>query len=290
MRLGLRQIDGLQEEEIGKLVAARTAAPYEDVHDLWARARVKLFTLEKLAAADAFRSVSLDRRQALWEVKALGAAEPLPLFSWSETREAAAEPFVQLPQMRLSEHVVNDYQTLRLSLKAHPMSFLRERFAARRVIACDELRGIKDGAYVSVAGVVLVRQRPGSAKGVVFMTIEDETGIANAVVWAKTLERFRKEVMASRLIVIHGRVQRHQDIIHVVSARLEDRSDWLQLLSAEAATMKAPLANADEVLRPDPGSAHPARFPADPNANKMHPRWASHPRDARIIPKSRDFH
>jgi error-prone DNA polymerase len=339
MRLGLRQIDGLQEEEIGKLVAARGTSPsprlrgegrgegrphvpisaqasaphpnplpmqegtgrgdFRDVHDLWARARVKLFTLEKLAAADAFRSVQaelgfaktgLDRRQALWEVKALGAAEPLPLFSWSETREAAAEPFVQLPQMRLSEHVVNDYQTLRLSLKAHPMSFLRERFAARRVIACDELRGIKDGAYVSVAGVVLVRQRPGSAKGVVFMTIEDETGIANAVVWAKTLERFRKEVMASRLIVIHGRVQRHQDIIHVVSARLEDRSDWLQLLSAEAATMKAPLANADEVLRPDPASAHPAKFPADPNANKMHPRWASHPRDARIIPKSRDFH
>jgi error-prone DNA polymerase len=301
MRLGLRQIDGLQEEEIGKLVAARTtlAKPFRDVHELWARARLKLFTLEKLAAADAFRSIQaelgfaktgLDRRQALWEVKALGAAEPLPLFSWSETREAAAEPFVQLPQMRLSEHVVNDYQTLRLSLKAHPMSFLRERFTARRVIACDELRGIKDGAYVSVAGVVLVRQRPGSAKGVVFMTIEDETGIANAVVWAKTLERFRKEVMASRLIVIHGRVQRHQDIIHVVSVKLEDRSDWLQLLSAEAATMKAPLANADEVLRPDPGSAHPARFPADPNANKMHPRWASHPRDARIVPKSRDFH
>jgi error-prone DNA polymerase len=299
MRLGLRQVDGLQEEEIGKLVAARASTPFRDVHELWARARVKLFTLEKLAAADAFRSVQaelgfaktgLDRRQALWEVKALGAAEPLPLFSWSETREAAAEPFVQLPQMRLSEHVVNDYQTLRLSLKAHPMSFLRERFTARRVIACDELRGIKDGAYVSVAGVVLVRQRPGSAKGVVFMTIEDETGIANAVVWAKTLERFRKEVMASRLIVIHGRVQRHQDIIHVVSAKLEDRSDWLQILSAEAATMKAPLANADEVLRPDPGSAHPAKFPADPNANKMHPRWASHPRDARIIPKSRDFH
>jgi error-prone DNA polymerase len=364
MRLGLRQIDGLQEEEAKKLVAARTAdhmssrhllpgssstlapeladgwipginpgmtmanKPFRDVHDLWARARVKLFTLEKLAAADAFRSVQaelgsaktgLDRRQALWEVKALGAAEPLPLFSWSETREAAAEPFVQLPQMRLSEHVVSDYQTLRLSLKAHPMSFLRAylsslpldprrqpppngddrgRRRGRRIIACDELRGIKDGAYVSVAGVVLVRQRPGSAKGVVFMTIEDETGIANAVVWAKTLERFRKEVMAARLIVIHGRVQRHQDIIHVVAAKLEDRSDWLQLLSAEADAMKAPLANADEVLRPDPGSAHPARFPADPNANKMHPRWAGHPRDARIIPsrearivpKSRDFH
>jgi error-prone DNA polymerase len=114
------------------------------------------------------------------------------------------------------------------------------------------------------------------------MTIEDETGIANAVVWPKTLERFRKEVMGARLIVIHGRIQRHENIIHVVSAKLEDRSDWLQLLSEEAADMKVPIANADEVLSPDPGSAHPSR--------DTHPRWAGHPRDARIIPKSRDFH
>jgi error-prone DNA polymerase len=264
--------------------------PFRDVHDVWARARVKLFTLEKLAAADAFRSIGLDRRQALWEVKSLSAAEPLPLFSWSETREAAAEPFVQLPEMRLSEHVVSDYQTLRLSLKAHPMSFLRSRFAARRVVSCDELRGIKDGTWVAVAGVVLVRQRPGSAKGVVFMTIEDETGIANAVIWAKQLERFRKEVMGSRLIVIHGRVQRHENIIHVVASKLEDRSDWLQLLSADATDMKVPVANADEVLHPDPRSPEPAKFPADPNANKMHPRWATHPRNVRVLPKSRDFH
>ncbi len=303
LRIGLRQIDGLQEEEAGKLVAARTAGltpsaeKYRDVHDLWARARLRLITLEKLAAADAFRSIpagpgfaktGLDRRQALWEVKALGAAEPLPLFTWSETREAAAEPLVELPQMPLSEHVVNDYQTLRLSLKAHPMHFLRARFAARRVLACDELRGVKDGANVAVAGVVLVRQRPGSAKGVVFMTIEDETGVANAVVWAKTLERFRKEVMGARLIVVHGRVQRHEDIIHVVAARLEDRSDMLALLSEEGATMKVPIANADEVLRPDPGSARGS----DPGSARSpaHPRWAGHPRETRIIPKSRDFH
>jgi error-prone DNA polymerase len=250
------------------------------VHDLWLRAGLKLATLEKLAAADAFRSLGLDRRQALWEVKALGSAEPLPLFTYAETREAGLEPAVALPEMALSEHVVNDYQTLRLSLKAHPMSFLRERFRARRVLACHELRGTKDGAYVSVAGVILVRQRPGSAKGVVFMTIEDETGIANAVVWPKTLERFRKVVMGARLIVIHGRVQRHEDIIHVVSARLEDRSDWLALLSEQAENMKVPVANVDEVLRPDPGSA---RSPTNP-------RWAGHPRHERIMPKSRDFH
>jgi error-prone DNA polymerase len=137
---------------------------------------------------------------------------------------------------------------------------------------------------------VLVRQRPGSAKGVVFMTIEDETGIANAVIWAKQLERFRKEVMGSRLIVIHGRLQRHEDIIHVVASKLEDRSDWLQLLSADATDMKVPVANADHVRHPDPRSPPEGKFPADPNANKMHPRWATHPRNARIIPKSRDFH
>jgi error-prone DNA polymerase len=266
--------------------------PFRDVHDLWARAGLRLISLEKLAAADAFRSVQaelgfaktgLDRRQALWDVKALGAAEPLPLFAWTETREAAAEPFVQLPEMRLSEHVVNDYQTLRLSLKAHPMSFLRSHFAARRVLACDDLRGVKDDTYVSVAGVVLVRQRPGSAKGVVFMTIEDETGIANSVVWPKTLERFRKEVMGARLIVIHGRIQRHEDIIHVVSAKLEDRSDWLQLLSEEASDMKTPIAKGDHVRHPDIRSEQSG-------LQNGHPRWATHPRNARIIPKSRDFH
>ena len=237
------------------------------MHDLWLRAGLKLATLEKLAAADAFRSIQaelgfaktgLDRRQALWEVKALGSAEPLPLFTYAEAREAGLEPAVELPAMPLSEHVVNDYQTLRLSLKAHPMSFLRERLSrpldgkrGRRILACDELRGAKDGAYVSVAGVVLVRQRPGSAKGVVFMTIEDETGVANAVVWPNTLERYRKVVMGARLIVIHGRIQRHEDIIHVVSARLEDRSDWLALLSEQAQELKVPVANADHVRHPD---------------------------------------
>jgi error-prone DNA polymerase len=299
LRLGLRQIDGLPEEEANKIVSER---PFAHTHDLWLRARVRLATLGKLAAADAFRSLGLDRRQALWEVKALGSVEPLPLFAWSETREAGPEPEVALPAMPLSEHVVNDYQTLRLSLKAHPMSFLRahlnqphsdsatpSRKRAPRILSCDELRSVKDGAYVSVAGVVLVRQRPGSAKGVVFMTVEDETGIANAVVWPKTLERFRKVVMGARLIVIHGRIQRHEDIIHVVSQRLEDRSDWLALLSEHGPEMKAPLANADHVKSPDIRAEQPG-------LHNGHPRWSqtprdprlTHPRDARIIPKSRE--
>ncbi|MBL8564241.1 MAG: error-prone DNA polymerase [Hyphomicrobiaceae bacterium] len=281
LRLGLRQIDGLRQEEVEKLVAARgVGGPFRDVHDLKRRSRMSRTTLESLAAADAFRSLGLDRRQALWEVRALAPAEELPLFVWSETREAGEEEEVVLPAMGLSEHVVNDYQTLRLSLKAHPVHFLRERLQASRIVPCAALRAMRDGAFVRVAGVVLVRQRPGTAKGVVFMTIEDETGVANTVVWAKTLEKFRKVVMAARLIVVTGRIQRHQDIIHVVSTRLEDRSDLLALLADDGDAMRVAIANADEARRPDPGSA---RAPA-------HPRWAGHPRHERVIPKSRDFH
>jgi error-prone DNA polymerase len=284
LRLGLRQIDGLQEEEIKKLVAARANGPFRSTHDLWMRAGIRLATLEKLAAADAFRSMGLDRRQALWEVKGLANAPPLPLFAHAETREEGQEPHVALPEMALSEHVVNDYQTLRLSLKAHPMSFLRQKLKKERILSCHDLRGLRDGSFVRVAGVVLVRQRPGSAKGVVFMTIEDETGVANSVVWPNTLERFRRIVMAARLILIIGRIQRHEDIIHIVATRLEDRSDWLTLLSEWAREMKVPLSNADEVLRPNPGSAQGSCEPSS------HPRWAGHPRHERVIPKSRDFH
>jgi error-prone DNA polymerase len=288
LRLGLRQVDGLVEEEARKIVAARQGRPFRDVHDLWVRAGVRLATIEKLAAADAFRSIGLDRRQALWEVRGLTAARPLPLFAWSEAREAGPEPEVSLPEMRLSEHVVNDYQTLRLSLKAHPVSFLRSAFAAERAVPCDALRGMKDGQWVSVGGVVLVRQRPGTGQGVVFMTIEDETGIANIVIWPKMLERFRKVIMGSRLILVRGRIQRHEDIIHVVSSSLEDKSYWLLELSEWGEDFKPALANADEVKQPDPGSAH----------NREQPRFARHPREERaipkrletVLPKSRDFH
>ncbi len=333
LRLGLRQIEGLPEEEAKRIVAARgsRAMPavgsrrgrewgqphtppggtpsrshpflsreggqrhdashsgprpgFVDVHDLRQRSGVRLATMERLAAADAMRSLGLDRRQALWEVKGLQGAEPLPLFAWGATQETGAEDPVLLPDMPLSEHVVSDYQTLRLSLKAHPMRFLRAGLAARRVIPCAALQGARDGGHVAIAGVVLVRQRPGSAKGVVFMTIEDETGIANVVVWPKTLERFRREIMTARLMLIRGRIQRHEDIIHVVSNVIEDRSDLLATLMEDGdASMPVPIARADEVLRPDPGSA---RAPHPPR-NAINPR--RHPRDQRVIPRSRDFH
>jgi error-prone DNA polymerase len=206
--------------------------------------------------------------------------------------------------------VVNDYRTLRLSLKAHPMSFLRTRVAASRIISCADLKQARDGARLSVAGVVLVRQRPGSARGVVFMTIEDETGIANSVIWPKVLERERKMVMGARLVVVHGRVQRHEDIIHVVAERLEDRSDWLRLLTEDSENLSVALVNADEIRRPEPGSwrdksdelplpiAHGDHVkhaggedPRERVRERGHPRWhPRHPRTERIIPRSRDFH
>ena len=176
-----------------------------------------------------------------------------PLFDHADAAETGAEVSVALPVMPLSEHVVNDYRTLRLSLKAHPMSFLRERVQQARIAACADLKQVRDGAWVSVAGVVLVRQRPGSAQGVVFMTIEDETGIANSVIWPKVLERMRKVVMGARLVVVHGRVQRHEDIIHVVAERLEDRSDWLRLLTEDGVMRIAigdRLADSSHHLRP----------------------------------------
>ena len=259
---------------------------FRDMRDLWQRGGVGRASLEKLAAADAFRSLGLDRRQALWEVRGLPKDLPLPLFDHARVSEIGAEPEAPLPIMPLSEHVVNDYRTLRLSLKAHPMSFLRARILSEGILSCADLRRARDGARVKIAGVVLVRQRPGSAQGVVFMTIEDETGVANSVIWPKVLERMRKVVMGARLVVVHGRIQRHEDIIHVVAERLEDRSDWLALLE-DGENVSLPVANADHVKHPD-GEASRESKPRQ----RPHPRWhpRRHPRGERIIPKSRDFH
>ena len=276
LRLGFRQVDGLREADAAKLIDARQTAahPFASIDDLWRRSELSRAALERLASADAFRSMGFDRRQALWQVRALIDAKPLPLFAHADRRDTGEDPHVQLPDMPLSEHVVNDYQTLRLSLKAHPMSFLRRALDEERIAACEDIKGLRDGARVCLAGLVLVRQRPGSAKGVIFMTLEDETGIANAVVWPKVLERYRKTVIAARLVLIHGRIQRHEDIIHVIAERLEDRSHYLLALAEGVDEFAAPLARADEAKRPSPGSWHPSR----------------HPRAQRIIPRSRDFH
>jgi error-prone DNA polymerase len=269
LRLGLRQIDGLQREAADRLVARR---PYRTVEELRSRGRVPVHAVQRLAAADAFRSMGLDRRAALWDSRALKAAPDLPLFAYSEACDEGAESEpAQLPAMPLSEHVVNDYQTIRLSLKAHPMRFLRERYAAQKFVTADRLSSIKDGKRLSIAGLVLIRQRPGSAKGVVFITIEDETGIANLVIWPDVFEKQRKIVMGARLMAVHGIVQRDPDsnVIHVVARRLEDHSHMLRHLSDQSM---------------------PSNLARDVQPGSWSPPAGRHPRDAEVIPKSRDFH
>jgi error-prone DNA polymerase len=269
LRLGLRQIDGLQREAADRLVTRR---PYRTVEELRSRGHLPVHAIQRLAAADAFRSMGLDRRAALWDSRALRQAPDLPLFAHADAVDEGleAEP-ATLPAMPLAEHVVNDYQTIRLSLKAHPMTFLREHYARQKFITADRLNTIKDGKSLSIAGLVLIRQRPGSAKGVVFITIEDETGVANLVVWPDVFGKQRKIVMGARLIAVHGIVQRDPDsaVIHVVARRLEDHSHMLQHLSDE--TMPSTLGQGD--------AAGSWRAPA-----------GRHPRDVEIIPKSRDFH
>ena len=271
VRLGLRQISGFRQEAAERLMAARDT-PFADLEDLKTRAGLTAAHIRRLAEADAMRSMFIDRRQALWEAKGLKDAPDLPLFR--EARDEGAERPVALPAMPVCEQVVADYQTLRLSLKAHPMSFLRKSLHRQGYATCRWLHDSTDRQRVKLAGLVLIRQRPGSAKGVCFITLEDETGVANLVVWPKVMEQYRKVVMQSRLLVVHGYVQRDVEIIHVVATHLEDRSDALMRLAPDG--LSPAMAHADEVNRPVQGSM--------PRRNDRHPRNAS------IIPKSRDFH
>ncbi|MGR3757356.1 MAG: error-prone DNA polymerase [Tranquillimonas sp.] len=270
LRLGMRQIDGFRRDWAERLIQVRGPG-FPDIESLARRTGLPRGALQRLAEADACRSVGLDRREALWAVRRLAAGEPLPLFAAAEAAELAPEPEVTLPAMPLGEHVVNDYQVLRLSLKAHPLQFLRQSYRAARLSSCAEIAALHGGAWARTAGVVLVRQRPGNGK-VVFMTIEDETGIVNVVVWSSLFERFRGAVVGSRLIEIHGRIQRSpENIVHLVAQRLIDRSADLRNLS-QVARPHFQLTRADEILHP------------------QQPRSKTHPRRERIIPKSRDFH
>ncbi|MEM8921525.1 MAG: OB-fold nucleic acid binding domain-containing protein, partial [Pseudomonadota bacterium] len=284
LRLGFSRIDGLMEDEIEKLLAHRGEG-YDTPADIRRRAGVTRKTLEILAAADAFRSMGLDRRQALWAVRGEARDKALPLFSSVDAAEQGAEPDIRLPQTPLSEHVLQDYQTTRLSLKAHPISFLRARYARMGFVPTREARASRNGARVMTAGVILVRQMPGTASGVVFMTIEDEVGIANLVIWPRVLKRFRPTVMGARIIAVRGRVQTADNVTHIVADSLVDRTGDLSHLSEDAVrqALGRTLAHADEIVKPvdrdprlpKPGSARQGRI---------------HPRDLRIIPNSRDFH
>jgi error-prone DNA polymerase len=299
LRLGFRQIDGfkwadLDEEHLRKeqgklpqedwgrrIVEARARQPFGSLEEFARETKLPKRALILLADADAFRSLGLDRREALWAVRRLPDDMPLPLFEAAVAREQSDEHAKPLPEMPKAEQVVADYQTIRLSLKGHPMQFLRGMFESEGVVSCQDISHGHDKRRVRCAGVVLVRQRPGSANGVVFMTLEDEKGIANVVVWPKVMEQFRKEVMGARLLEVHGIIQSSPDkVVHLVADRLFDRTPDLKRLANDALLPCDPDTVTGSVdLLGDHGRLEAASAPT-----------SRHPRNVRILPPSRDFH
>jgi error-prone DNA polymerase len=256
LRLGFRQIDGFREAWAEALVAARRAG-FTHVEQLAQRADLPSRALRLLADADACGSIGLGRRDALWEARRMPQGV-LPLFEAADAAELAEEPDAGLPAMPHSEQVVTDYHTIRLSLKGHPMQFLRSSFEREGVLSCSDAANAPNWKIVRAAGVVLIRQRPGKGNAL-FITLEDETGIANVLLWARDFERYRREVMAARLMLVEGEVQRSKEgVMHLMARRVFDRSELLGRLTEEALAEQ--------------------------------PQRHGHPRNVRVLPKSRDFH
>jgi error-prone DNA polymerase len=259
LRLGFRQVKGAREADVERLLAARGGEATGGIHpsfaDLVRRTRLPPSALETFADADAFRSLGLSRRQALWEVRRLDRGErSLPLFEAAPNGEAhRPEPRVTLPAMSLGEEVTGDYVSVGLSLKCHPAKLLRSSLDRDGLMPTARLQGMGNGHRARVAGLVLVRQRPGSAKGIIFVTLEDETGIANLVIHPPVFERYRKEILGARLLAAYGRIDREGSVIHVVARRLVDLSDrlaWLAQGRIDDRTVSETAARADEAKRP----------------------------------------
>lgn len=299
VRLGLQQVKGFGEADADLLIEHRRTG-YDSVRDLWMRSGLTRRVIEKLADADCFRSIGLNRRDALWAVKALdplSSTENLPLFAAADAHDLQREPDIHLPPMPLGEHVINDYQSLSYSLKAHPLSFLRCRLEKDRYLKSEALQTTTSDRMVKVAGLVLVRQRPGSAKGVIFATIEDETGVANIIVWPKAFEKYRTVILGSRCIGVRGRLQKEDGVIHVIAHHLEDLTPLLADISNLAGHMGG-LANADEVRRPQESvqsKIKPARRLARqaqsaPDPAPDHQQIAKTKTTRQALPKGRNFH
>ncbi|TPJ37173.1 error-prone DNA polymerase [Mesorhizobium sp. B2-8-3] len=266
VRLGLRMVRGLANAHASMIVATRADQPFASIDDLWRRAGVPQAALVHLAEADAFRpALGLARREALWAIKAL-RDEPLPLFAAASAREAELvpeinEPAVALRPMTAGGEVVEDYRHIGLTLRSHPISFLREDLRRRRIVSCAEAMEARDGRWLEAAGIVLVRQRPGSAKGVMFITLEDETGIANLVVWAKVFEQHRRTVLSAGMIAVRGRIQREGEVVHLVGRKISDLSAELAGVGEREGSFPVPHARGDQVRNggsaPDPRELPP---------------------------------
>ncbi|MFN4155896.1 MAG: error-prone DNA polymerase [Paracoccaceae bacterium] len=271
LRLGFRQIKGLREEDAGWIVGARGNG-YPDPESLWLRAGLTPAVLERLAEADAFSTMGLTRRAALWAVRAIRAPKPLPLFANPLDGEGLREPEVSLPAMHLGEEVVEDYVAMRLSLRAHPMELLRPLIPG---LTPHDRLAVAPLRRTTVCGLVITRQRPGTASGVIFLTLEDETGVSNIVVWPKVYERFRRIVMGGRLLRVTGTLQREGIVVHLIAEQIEDLSDHI-------AQLGHPMEEVIGVTQPQADDA--------PRRERYSPR-AYHPRDqAKHLFPSRDFH
>jgi error-prone DNA polymerase len=256
IRLGLRQVIGLKQDH-ANLIIAKRGDGYASIRDLWVRTGIPVATLEKLAEADAFGSMGLNRREALWVVRGLhgvAGAEQLPLFAISKKLSKPDDAETDLPVMAPGESVVHDYRTLSLSLKGHPVGFLRPELDRRGTLRCADLIDQPNGAIVETAGLVLVRQQPGTASGVIFMTLEDETGIANIIVWNKTFDSNRRVVLSSRLLAVRGQLQREGLVTHLVSRSFTDFTPSLLDLAQGFDIGNGVLAHGDEGRSgPQPG-------------------------------------
>jgi error-prone DNA polymerase len=283
IRLGLSQVVGLKEDH-ANLIIARRGRGYDSVRDVWLRTGLSPAVLQKLAEADAFGSLGLNRRDALWAIRGLmgtDGAETLPLFTTAGRPAHRSEPDADLPPMPLGESVVHDYKSLALSLKAHPVSFLRPMLQRRGTLTAEELVNVRNGAVVEVAGLVLVRQRPGTASGVIFATLEDETGIANIIIWSKVFEANRRAVLGSRFLAVKGQLQKEGLVVHIVAQQFCDFTPRLLELADGHDFGDAVLARADEGRN----GVHPSRDDAMRRQNEVAQRQAR-----AALPAGRNFH
>ncbi|HTQ28365.1 MAG TPA: error-prone DNA polymerase [Puia sp.] len=274
LRVGFRQVKGLREEDIGSLLSLRKNG-FANIRQLQ-NSDLPQACLEKLADADAFRSIGLDRREALWEISARND-RPIALFA-DHLQAQPAEEKINLPTMTLPEHVVEDYASLSLSLKPHPVSFVRSTLDQLHILPAKKLPSCNDGEQVKVAGLVLVRQRPGTAKGICFITIEDETGISNLVVFQNLFERYRKQILQSRLLMVEGKLQKEGEVIHVIVQSCHNFSKLLRRLTVPGNenTLQLSLSRADERTAVEP--SHPGSS-----------RKSSIKQEKEIIPEARNF-
>jgi DNA-directed DNA polymerase III PolC len=288
LRLGLRQVEGLAKKDIERIVEVRAAGRYSSIRDLWLRTGVPIASLEKLARADAFSDFGLNRREALWAVKGLigtHGAETLPLFAIEPPKETPVEEPAGLPLMAPGEEVIHDYATLSLSLKGHPVQFLRPMLMERGTTRAQNLETVTPGHRIEVAGLVLVRQRPGTASGVIFVTLEDETGVANIVVWPKLFENdaMRKTLLSSRMLAVRGQVQKEGMVIHIIAEDMTDLTPQLLDLSHGKDFGDKVVARADEGKSGPPGSQSRDR-------NAIREVEMARRRAYGAMPKGRNFH